>query len=196
MTTNQPPSVPVQPSQYNSVAQVSHSCTLLFDCSLSCISLQPLGEFDHLPGVDSTGTYPNVNYVDPPPPTRCPGAGGEYYDPPYLATVSVFTAFMSSLLTVAFPKGPAALRGNLEGHTPGITQCIPFTAGPPRLELYGPPIPVRVLPTYFSSRAHTAFLTAPLTVGCAQRLSTQSKTSSSQYSGAVSRKFHRQPCTS
>ncbi|KAH9987692.1 hypothetical protein BJV77DRAFT_1024585 [Russula vinacea] len=104
MTTNQPPSVPVQPSQYNSIAQ-------------------PLGGFDHLPGVDSTGTYPTVNYVDPPTPTRCTGAGGEYYDPPYQAT------------------GPAALRGNLEGHTPGITQCIPFTAGPPRLELYGPPIP-------------------------------------------------------
>ncbi|KAF8481711.1 hypothetical protein DFH94DRAFT_405090 [Russula ochroleuca] len=110
MTTNHPSSVPVQPSQYNSM-----------------LSAQPLDCFDNLPGVDSAGNYPAVDYVNPPPPTRYTSTGSVgYYDPPHPAT------------------GSAEQRRNqsqFDGHTPGITQCNPIAPGPPRFEQYGPPIP-------------------------------------------------------
>jgi len=50
--------------------------------------------------------------------------------------------------------------------TPGITQYTPIDPGPPLLEQYAPAIPVRVvssIPRRSLPRAHTVFLTEPLT---------------------------------
>jgi hypothetical protein len=83
-----------------------------------------------------------------------------------------FTVFMPPFLTQASPKVPAEQQGNqsqvqFDGHrTPGNTQYIPIGPGPPRLERHAPAIPV--CPPSLSSRARTAFLTAPLTTGSAQ----------------------------
>lgn len=56
---------------------------------------QALGELDHelrlnghLPGTDSAGPYPAMNYVYAPPPTRYTNMAYDA-DPPHLATVSI-----------------------------------------------------------------------------------------------------------
>ena len=88
-----PSFVPVQPSQYNSTgtqsAQVSVIVCHGLNCSLSCVSIQPLGGLDHLPaGIDSAGPYPAMNYVNPLPPTRYTSSVG-YDNPSHMATVSI-----------------------------------------------------------------------------------------------------------
>ncbi|KAF8481725.1 hypothetical protein DFH94DRAFT_844119 [Russula ochroleuca] len=69
MTTDNPSSVPVQPSHYNSTGQ----------------STQPFGDLDHLPGIDSAGPYSAMNYVNILPPTRYTSSMG-YNNPSHLAT--------------------------------------------------------------------------------------------------------------
>jgi hypothetical protein len=94
MTIDNPSSVPIQPSPYSSTgtqsAQVSviDACHCL-NCSLSYMSIQPLGGMDHLvPGIGSAGPYPAMNYSNPLPPTRYTSSMG-YDIPSHLATVSV-----------------------------------------------------------------------------------------------------------
>ena len=103
------------------------------NCSLSYMSIQPLGGLDHPPGIDSAGPYPAMNHVNALPPTTYTSSMGYDY-PSHLVTVRVRFVYclMSSLLTVASSKGPAVAPG------PGC--------GPPQLERYAPTIPVRVLP--------------------------------------------------
>ena len=94
MTIDNPSSVPVQPSQYNSTgtqnAQVSVSdvCHCL-NCSLSYMSIQPLGGMNHLPGISSAGPYPAMNYSNPLSPTRYTSSSMGYDNLSHLATVSV-----------------------------------------------------------------------------------------------------------
>ena len=58
-------------------------------CSLSYMSIQPLGGIDHLvPGIGSAGPYPVIDYSNPLPPTRYTSSMG-YDNPSHLATVSV-----------------------------------------------------------------------------------------------------------
>jgi hypothetical protein len=100
MTIDNPSFVPVQPSQYNSTgtqsAQVSVIACHCLNCSLSCVSIQPLGGLDHLPGIGSAGPYPAMNYVNPLPPTRYTSSAG-YDNPSHLATVSVHLRFRVSI---------------------------------------------------------------------------------------------------
>ena len=87
-----PSFVPAQPSQYNSTgtqsAQVSVIVCHCLNCSLSYVSIQPLGGLDHLPVIGSAGPYPAMNYVNPLPPTRYTSSVG-YDNPSHLATVSI-----------------------------------------------------------------------------------------------------------
>ncbi|KAH9996062.1 hypothetical protein BJV77DRAFT_191168 [Russula vinacea] len=71
MTIDNPSSVPVQPSPYNSTGTQS---------------AQPLGGIDHLvPGIGSAGPYPVMDYSNPLPPTRYTSSMG-YDNPSHLAT--------------------------------------------------------------------------------------------------------------
>ena len=93
MTIDIPSSVPVQPSQYNSTITQSVQVSVIdachcLNCSLSYMSIQPLGGIDHLPGISSAGPYPAMNYSNSLPPTRYTSSIG-YDNPSHLATVSV-----------------------------------------------------------------------------------------------------------
>lgn len=131
MATDNPSSISAQRSRYNSMqstqVSVTDACHYL-NCSLSYISIQALGSIDqelqpngHLLGIDSASHYPDMNYMNAPPPTRY------YDDPPHLATVGVrVLSFMSSFLTEALPKGPGEQPWNqsqhqLDGHRPPAT---------------------------------------------------------------------------
>ena len=217
MTTDNPPSAPVQPSQYNSMqsSQViaTDPCHCL-NCSLFFIPMQALGGqtsrgLDHelwsnghlAPSIDSAVPHPAMHYVNAIPPTTTTYLSNMGYDdPPRLATVRVYLrSFMSHLLTIESPKGPIEQQWN-QGQrqsggypTPRITQRI--TPGPPLFEQHPPVIPVRILflrplPShrFLSLLAHTAVLTALLATGGVQQLPQQSCSSSSQYSRAVSSK--------
>jgi len=117
MTTNNPASyVPIQHPQHNFVQNA-----------------QTLGGRDHehwsnehLPGIDSAGPYPAVNYADALPPTRYTSTMGNE-DPPH----------------VAIGLGQSQRQLDADHPTPGITQYIPIDPGPgpPQLEQYAPPIP-------------------------------------------------------
>jgi hypothetical protein len=111
MTTDNPSSVPLQPSQYNSIqgAQVStvDACYCL-DCSLSYILIQPLGGLDHLTGVGPGGPqpYPAMNYVSALPPTRYTSRVG-YDHSSHLATVRVrLQSHHAPFADGAFAEGP------------------------------------------------------------------------------------------
>jgi hypothetical protein len=164
MTTDNPSSVPVQPSQHNSIsAHVSvtdaRHCP---NCSLSYIQYhQPLGGLDHPPGGDSAGSYPTMNYVSALPPTRYTSSMG-YDFPPHLATVRV--RLPSRVLFV--DRGLVGGSCNCPWSTPARALCSynSCTCSP--------------APRSLSSRAHATFLTAPLTVGGAQRPPPQSRYSS------------------
>lgn len=67
--------------------------------------------------------------------------------------------------------GPGGHQGiesqhQLGGHpTPGMTQRIPFSLGPPQLEYGTPGMTVRIRSPHLLSRVHTACLTLHLTIG-------------------------------
>jgi len=146
-----------------------------------------LGSNEHVLGISSAGSYhaTSVNQANAFPPARHSSAVPVGYDvPPHLATVGVhLPIFIPPSLMVAVSKGPGGHQGiesqrQLDGHpTPGMTQCIPFAHGPPRLAYDAPAITVRVSSPSPFSRALTACLTVPLTIGCSLWRSPQSGTS-------------------
>ena len=157
---------------------VTDACHCL-NRSLSYMSIQPLGGLDHPPGIDSAGPHPAMNYVNALPPTRYNSSMGYDY-PSHLATVRV--RLLSHVLSVdgGFVEGSCGYPWSWVWPTPARALCsydsrTCFPASRP-----------------LSLRAHATFLTAPLTVGGAQRPPPQSRYSS-QYSRAVSRKCQR--CT-
>jgi hypothetical protein len=124
------------------------------NCSLSYISIQPFG------GIDSAGPYPVMNYANALPPTNSTG----YNNPSHLTTVSVCLRSHASFVDGGFVEGPC--------------DC-PWST--PRAVCSGNPCvcsPVPAAPSVLSSRAHAAFLTAPLTVGGTQRPPSRSRSSS------------------
>jgi hypothetical protein len=96
MTTNNPSYVPIQHPQHNFV-QNAQVC-ITYTCGvplLSYISMQTLGgrehelwPNEHLPGIDSAGTYPAVNNADALPPTRYTNTMGNE-GPPQVVIVSI-----------------------------------------------------------------------------------------------------------
>ena len=165
MTTDNPFSAPVQPSQYNSMQTQSSQVIatdpchcLRVNCSLFFIPMQALGGLDHelwsnghlVPGIDSAVPHPAMNYVNAIPPTTYP-SNVRYDDPPCLAAVRVYIQSPTShLLTINLPKDPLEQQWNqgqrqFEGYrTSRITQRI--TPGPPLLEQHPPVTPVCSLP--------------------------------------------------
>jgi hypothetical protein len=140
------------------------------NCSLSYLSIQPFGDLDHLPGIDSAGPYSAMNYVNILPPTRYTSSMG-YNNPSHLATVSVRLQSHASFVDGGFIEGP----WDCPWSTPrAVCSCNSCTCSP-----------VPAPPSDLSSRAHAAFLTTPLTVGGAQRPPSQSRSSSSECSRAV-----------
>ena len=148
-------------------------------CSLSYMSIQPLGGLDHPQGIDSAGPYPAMNHVNALPPTTYTSSIGYDY-PSHLATVRV--RLLSHVLFVdgGFVEGSCGCPWSWVWPTPARALCSydSCTCSP--------------APRRLSSRAHAIFLTVPLTVGGAQRPLPQS-CYSSQYSRAVSRECQR--CT-
>jgi hypothetical protein len=160
-----------------------------------------LGSNEHVSGISSASPYhtTSVNHANTFPPARHSSAMPMGYDvPPHLVTVGVhLPIFIPPSLMVAVSKGPRGYQGiesqrQLDGHpTPGMTPCIPFAHGPPRLEYYdAPAITVRVSSPNPFPRALTACLTVPLTIG-EQRRRPQSCTSLLQCSRAFPRNSQR-----
>jgi hypothetical protein len=109
MTTSNPSYIPIQYPQHNFVQNAQVCITYISDVPLlSHISIQTLGgrdhevcSIEHLPGIDSAGSYPAVNHADALPPTRYTNIIGND-DPPHVAIVSVnvhLSVVMPPLLT-------------------------------------------------------------------------------------------------
>ena len=103
MTSDIPSSVPVQPSQYNSIQSAQVTATDPCHCLIcSCIPIQALG--DYLPGIDSASPYPAMNYVNDFPPTIYIDNMG-YDDQPHLASVSVHLRYSCPFVDGGFTEG-------------------------------------------------------------------------------------------
>jgi len=121
--TDNPSAVPIQRPQYN-FAQTAQGLGGLTGLN------HELGSNEHVSGISSASPYhtTSVNHANTFPPARHSSAMPMGYDvPPHLVT------------------GPRGYQGiesqrQLDGHpTPGMTPCIPFAHGPPRLEYYDAP---------------------------------------------------------
>jgi hypothetical protein len=103
MTTNNPSYVPIQYPQHNFVQDAQVCITYICDVPLlsaqlyyvTYISMQTLGgrnhelwPNEHLPGIDSAGSYPIVNHADALPPTRYTSTVGNE-NPPHVGIVSI-----------------------------------------------------------------------------------------------------------
>ena len=167
------------------------------NCSLSCISIQLLAGHDHglwsnghQLGIDSAGPYPTMNYVNALPPTRYSTSTGYDDDPPHLAIVSVC---LQPSCRVPFVDSGFCRRALQIYKSTEVNVNLTVTARPWSTSTRAPcsynSCMCSPIPHSHSSRTHTAFLTASLTAGGAQRPSPESRSFSSQYSRAVSRQF-------